>query len=460
MSVHRLFYDHAALSSPDESVQHLLRCVGAGGTTCVAWAAHAQSNAEESVVVFLNSSAPESVDRVVAIGRRHPDRVLVVLLREAGEPSLRISMRLLSAGAGDVIALDSPDQTAELVMAIVSRWSLVDSIIESDLVIRNVIGSAGIWRRLLRQVVEAARFTQAPVIITGETGTGKELVARLVHTLDPKRHERNLIVVDCTTLQPELTGSELFGHQRGAFTGAVAPRDGALALADGGTLFLDEIGELPLVLQAQLLRAIQERIYKPVGGNTWMKSNFRLVCATNRDLKDEVAAGRFRSDLYYRIAGVACRTPPLRERVEDIPLLANHFLREALDGAPPPVLSPAVLEYVIARDYPGNVRDLRLLMQSMARSYIGTGSLTVRGIPEDQRQTSTTDETPAWRDEVFEQTVRRALMLGAPLKDIGRAAEEIAVRVVLSETESTGEAARRLGVSPRAIQARRASMDS
>jgi transcriptional regulator with GAF, ATPase, and Fis domain len=460
MVIDRLFYDHSVLSSSDESVECVLRSLGAGGTTCIAWAPEVQCKAEESVLAFLDSSRPESVDRVVAIGRRHPDRVLVVLLREAGAPSLRVSMRLLTAGAGDVINLDSSDGTAELVKAIVARWKFVDSIIDSDLVNRNVIGRAGTWRRLLRQVVEAARFTQAPVIITGETGTGKELIARLVHTLDPKRHERNLIVVDCTTLQPELAGTELFGHERGAFTGAVAPREGALARADGGTLFLDEIGELPLVLQAQLLRAIQERIYKPVGGNTWMKSNFRLVCATNRDLKDEVAAGRFRSDLYYRIAGVAFRTPPLRERVEDIPLLANHFLREALEGAPPPVLSPAVLEYVVARDYPGNVRDLRLLMQSMARSYIGIGSLTVRGIPEDQRLVQTTDEVPAWRDDVFEQAVRRALMLGAPLKDIGRTAEEIAVRVVLAETQSTGEAARRLGVSPRAIQARRASMGS
>jgi transcriptional regulator with GAF, ATPase, and Fis domain len=117
-----------------------------------------------------------------------------------------------------------------------------------------------------------------------------------------------------------------------------------------------------------------------------------------------------------------------------------------------------VLEYVVSRPYPGNVRDLRLLMQSMARSYLGTGTLTVGGIPEDQRTSSSTDATPVWRDDVFEQAVRRALMLGAPLKDIGKAAEEIAVRVVLSETDSTGEAARRLGVSPRAIQARRSSL--
>jgi transcriptional regulator with GAF, ATPase, and Fis domain len=458
MSADRLLFDCSVAASSDDSVERVLQRLTASGTTCVAWNSQLQARAEDIVLVFLNSSDAEALDHVVAIGRRHPDRVLALLLPDAGEPTLRTSIRLLRAGAGDVIAVDSPTATAALVEAIVSRWRLVDSIVDSDLVVRNVIGTGVSWRRLLRQVVEAARFTQTPAVISGETGTGKELIARLIHTLDPKRHQMSLIVVDCTTLAPELAGSELFGHQRGAFTGAVTFREGALALADGGTLFLDEIGELPLALQGQLLRAVQERIYKPVGGNTWVKSNFRLVCATNRDLKEEVAAGRFRSDLYYRIAGMTCRTPPLRERVEDIPLLAGHFLREALEGATPPELSPALLEYVVSREYPGNVRDLRLLMQSMARSYIGTGCLTVRGIPEDQRMGATADEPPAWRDDVFEQAVRRALMLGAPLKDIGRAAEEIAVRVVLSETESTGEAARRLGVSPRAIQARRASM--
>src|SRR6185295_226461 len=150
---------------------------------------------------------------------------------------------------------------------------------------------------------------------------GKELLARVIHALDPRPDKGELVVLDCTTIVPELSGSEFFGHERGAYTGAVGPRDGAFALAHGGTLFLDEIGELPLALQAQLLRVVQEGTYKRVGGNAWHKASFRLVCATNRDLKEEVARGRFRGDLYHRLATNASRLPPLRDRVEDILVL-------------------------------------------------------------------------------------------------------------------------------------------
>src|SRR5262249_44123862 len=153
-----------------------------------------------------------------------------------------------------------------------------------------------------------------------------ELLARLIHELNAATKERSLVVVDCTTIVPELSGSEFFGHERGAFTGAVAARDGAFALADGGTLFLDEIGELPSHLQAQLLRVIEEGTYKRVGGNAWQRTNFRLVCATNRDLPRLVEAGKFRGDLYFRIASWVFRIPPLSERIEDILPLARHFL--------------------------------------------------------------------------------------------------------------------------------------
>jgi len=443
---------------PEPPVDDIVGALAQEGTPCVRWDPGGESHPVDLVLVFLGNSEPQALDQVADIAGGCPGRLLVVWLPEAGALSLDGSLQLLLAGAGDVITWTSAAQTASLIAAIISRWALVDTIVASDLVVCHVVGHGPVWRRLLRHVVEAARFTQAPVLITGETGTGKELIARLIHTLDEKRNKRDLIVVDCTTLVPELAGSELFGHQRGAFTGAIHARDGSFALADGGTLFLDEIGDLSLHLQGQLLRAIQERVYKSVGGNTWMKSDFRLVCATNRDLKEEVAHGRFRSDLYYRIAGVTCRTPALRERIEDIPALATHFLAEALGATTPPTLSPAVLEYVLSRDYPGNVRDLRLLVQSMARSYLGGGTLTVGVIPENQRAHPKTGLAPLWRDDRFEQAVRRALMLGAPLREIGKAAEDIAVRVVLSETESTGEAARRLGVSPRAIQARRSSL--
>lgn len=175
---------------------------------------------------------------------------------------------------------------------------------------RAAIGASPAWRRLLRGVVEVAHFTQAPVLLVGESGTGKELVGRLVHDLNESAERGALAVVDCTTIVPELAGSELFGHERGAFTGAHAGRDGAFATAQGGTLFLDEVGDLPLSLQAQLLRVAQEGTYKRVGSDTWRHSRFRLVSATHRDLPARIEAGQFRQDLYFRIAGWVFRVPP------------------------------------------------------------------------------------------------------------------------------------------------------
>ena len=209
------------------------------------------------------------------------------------------------------------------------RWSAVDELVASPIVQKNLVGTSRAWRALLRQVVEVARFTASPVLILGESGTGKELIARLIHALDARQDKRDLVVLDCTTVVSELAGSEFFGHERGAFTGAMNPRDGAFAQADGGTLFLDEIGDLPLPLQAQLLRAVQEHTYKRVGGNSWHATRFRLLCATHRALLDDVDAGTFRADLYYRIGGVVCRVPPLRERPEDIIELFRHFVAQS-----------------------------------------------------------------------------------------------------------------------------------
>jgi DNA-binding NtrC family response regulator len=204
--------------------------------------------------------------------------------------------RLLRSGASDVFAWDHSDNPAAEIAARFERWGSVDEVVASPVVRDNLVGKSLAWTSVLRQIVEVSSFTDAPVLITGETGTGKELVARLIHTLDARRDKRDLVILDCTTVVPELSGSEFFGHERGAFTGAVASRDGAFALADGGTLFLDEVGDLSLGLQAELLRVVQEHNYKRVGSNVWQQTDFRLVCATNRDLQQEESLGRFRRD--------------------------------------------------------------------------------------------------------------------------------------------------------------------
>jgi transcriptional regulator with GAF, ATPase, and Fis domain len=276
-----------------------------------------------------------------------------------------------------------------------------------------------------------------------------------VHSLDPALKRRELVTVDCTTIVPTLSGSEFFGHERGAFTGAVAARDGAFARADGGILFLDEVGELPLGLQAELLRVVQEGLYKRVGSDDWRRTSFRLICATNRNLADEASAGRFRHDLLYRIAGSTLQLPSLRERREDVLLLARHFLREAF-GDEQPELDGPVQQRLLERDYPGNVRDLRHLVSRIAYRHVGPGPVTVGELPSEER--SHYESRVDWRGDGFSSAIREAIACGATLREIGAAAADAAVVAALTlEDGSMQRAAQRLGVTPRALQLRRAS---
>jgi len=219
-------------------------------------------------------------------------------------------------------------------------------------------GQTEVMRRLMAQVATVSR-ANVPVLVIGESGTGKELVARAVHHSGP-RASGPFVTLDCGSLAPNLVASELFGHERGAFTGADRQHIGAFERASSGTLFLDEIGELPAELQPQLLGALERKRFRRVGGRSEIEVDVRIVCATNRDLRAEVNASLFRLDLYYRIAVVVLRIPALRERVADIPILAAHFLRECGHvGAPEAALSPQVLEQLKSHRWPGNVRELR-----------------------------------------------------------------------------------------------------
>jgi transcriptional regulator with GAF, ATPase, and Fis domain len=256
---------------------------------------------------------------------------------------------------------------------------------------------------------------------------------------------------------PELSGSEFFGHEKGAFTGAVAARDGAFALANNGTFFLDEVGELPLTLQAELLRVVQEGAYKRIGSNTWQKTSFRLICATNRDLRKEEAEGRFRRDFYFRIAGRTCRLPPLRERREDVIPLAEHFWRQLRPDDDPLELDPGVRELLLTLEYPGNVRDLRRIVSDFAARHVGGGPVTLGSVAFEYRPTLP-GAARDWRTTEFEDAIRGALNRGVGLKDIGRASEDVAVRLALAdERNNLQRAAERLQVTDRALQLRRAS---
>jgi DNA-binding NtrC family response regulator len=238
---------------------------------------------------------------------------------------------------------------------------------------RSCVPEAGEWApqmigqsvamQQLRQLIQQAAPTDETVLITGESGTGKELVARAIHAVSQRR-DRTWVGLNCPALSPQLMESELFGHERGAFTNADAPRVGRFELADGGTILLDEVSEIELDLQAKLLRVLQERQFERVGSSVSRPLDVRIIASTNRDLHQEIKAGRFREDLFYRLAVIPIQVPPLRRRVEDIPLLARHFLHKACQrtGRAPGCLTDSALDLLVQHAWPGNVRELENAM--------------------------------------------------------------------------------------------------
>jgi transcriptional regulator with PAS, ATPase and Fis domain len=229
-----------------------------------------------------------------------------------------------------------------------------------------LVGQSPRLRNVLRMVEKLGRC-RWPVLVLGETGTGKEVVARSIHNVQPSG---NFVTIDCSSLVGPLMESELFGHVKGAFTGAVGTKTGLIEVANGGTAFFDEIGELPLDLQAKLLRVLQEKEFRPVGSHTHKRSDFRVIAATNRDLAKEVEKGTFRQDLFYRLNVVNLRLAPLRDRKEDIPALIAHFLARHGTGH---MLTQETLEAMLSYDWPGNVRELENCIQHMVA--INTGPL-------------------------------------------------------------------------------------
>jgi DNA-binding NtrC family response regulator len=274
------------------------------------------------------------------------------------------------------------------------------------------------------------------VLILGETGTGKELVARAIHYASP-RADRPFVVVDCTALPEALFESELFGHERGAFTGAVAARRGLLESAAGGTCFLDEVGELSPALQAKLLRALQERVIRRVGGNEPVPIDVRIIAATNRDLRTRAEQGAFRGDLYYRLNVVPIEMPPLRERRQDIPILARHFLAKFAQatGKAVAALSPAAAARLEAYHWPGNVRELEHAIER-AVALASSAVLLPEDLPPELSRTGppapprpprrmTLEELKQWYvGEVLEETggnkARAADILGIDRKTLYR----------------------------------------
>jgi DNA-binding NtrC family response regulator len=242
-----------------------------------------------------------------------------------------------------------------------------------------LIGQSPPMRRV-DGLIEMVAASEAPVLVTGESGTGKELVARLLHERSA-RHEKPFVVVNCGALSETLIEAELFGHERGAFTGAVKRREGRFKAADGGTVFLDEIAELPLSAQAKLLRVLQEGTFEPLGTNTTVRVDVRVVSATHRNLKERITVGAFREDLYYRVNVIEIALPPLRERPGDLSLLVQYFLqRFTPKGRPIPTVSPAAWAALSQYQYPGNVRELSHAIEH-AVVLSGGAEIDVRHLP-------------------------------------------------------------------------------
>ncbi|HZQ67101.1 MAG TPA: sigma-54 dependent transcriptional regulator [Terriglobales bacterium] len=245
-----------------------------------------------------------------------------------------------------------------------------------------LIGHSAAWLQALQRARQIAS-SDADVLIQAESGTGKELVARMVHRLS-RRAGRPLIAVNCAAFPEALLESELFGHARGAFTGAVNAKPGKFELAQGGTLLLDEIGEMPLPLQPKLLRALQEREFDRLGDTRTLKVDIRVIATTNRSLEQMVKAGSFRADLYYRLNVIPLTLPPLRERVEDIPELALHFARRYTTAGTDPELSPEFLRRLQRYSWPGNVRELANLMHRAAA--LGDAALAIDALPGEMEE--------------------------------------------------------------------------
>jgi Nif-specific regulatory protein len=303
----------------------------------------------------IKSLATPGVESVLCLPLIRLDRAIGAIYLDTRDPKTRFDeeqLELLTAIAGiSASALENLHQMDELAsenLRLRDDYNLE----------HNMVGESPRLQKIYQFISKVAP-TDATVLVNGESGTGKELVARAIHQNSP-RARKLLVKIDCTTLTENLLESELFGHEKGAFTGAIAQKKGKLEVANGGTVFLDEIGELPALLQSKLLRVLQDREFERVGGTRPIPVDIRLIAATNRDLAEEVKAGKFREDLYHRLNVVAVTLPPLRDRPEDIPLLANYFASKYSGKAKRRILglSPEAVETLTSYDWPGNVREL------------------------------------------------------------------------------------------------------
>jgi two-component system response regulator AtoC len=319
------------------------------------------------VLTDLKMPGSDGLSLVRKIAERHPDLPVIVL---TGFGTVASAVECLRAGASDYILKPADPDALEVALERALRQRSLErevrylrsagpEPIDTDM----PVGESPVWLEVIRKV-RAAAATDATVLLRGESGTGKDLLARLLHRLSA-RAEGPHVRVNCAATPLEMWESEFFGHRKGSFTGATADREGRFRLADGGTLFMDEVGAMPLPAQAKILRVLQDGEFDRLGDRQTTRVDVRVVAATNSDLEDDIANGTFRQDLFFRLNVVPIHVPPLRERSEDIPLLADKFVREisARIGRKPPHVSADVLSDLATYPWPGNVRELRNVLE-------------------------------------------------------------------------------------------------
>jgi len=326
-----------------------------------------EENHYDVLVLDIMMPKIDGLEVLQRVKESHPDIDVIMI---TGLSEIDTAVRAMKLGAFDYLPKPfDPDELQLVVQRALERRQLLRenldlrSEVSSKYRFENIIGSSPQMQGVYRLIAKCAP-TNSTVLLTGESGTGKELIARAIH-YNSLRKDKPFVAVDCNSLSESLLESEMFGHVKGSFTGAVASKKGMFEIADNGTLFLDEIGNISLATQAKLLRVIQEREFKPVGDTRTQSANFRLISATNKDLAAMVATGTFREDLYYRVNVFPIRIPPLRERQDDIPALAYHFLKVFGGelGKQVTEFSAGAMSAIVSHDWPGNVRELENTIQ-------------------------------------------------------------------------------------------------
>jgi len=392
----------------------------------------------------------DGIDLVRVINEHYAECPVAVLTAYG---NMDTAVSAMKAGAFDFVSKPVDLQVLRGLIGAALRLNRAQPLANADTSKAELVGESAMMRETRALIAKLAR-NQAPVFITGESGTGKELAARLIHRQGP-RQDHPFIPVNCGAIPAELMESELFGHRKGSFTGALSDKDGLFQAADGGTLFLDEIADLPLPMQVKLLRAIQQKSVRPVGSPTEVEVDVRIISASHCDLESAVEHGRFRQDLFYRIKVIELVMPPLRNRPEDIPQLAERILQQIAEdgGMARKHLSLAALAALSAYPFPGNVRELQNVLERASALADGTELG-----PADLRLPNPTAGQPhADRDAVADE-IAHPLATEIEPRPLEDRLDEIEKRAILDALDATHwnrtAAAKRLGMSPRSLRYR------